>query len=215
MDKDIAGKIETFFLQYPLKRFKKGEIIIYGGEEPSGIFHLLSGKVRQYDIAQSGDEIVVNVFKPPAFFPMSWAINRRKNFYFFETVTPVEIRQAPPGDVIRFLHDNPEVMYNLLSRLYSGADGLERRMAHLMGGSARSRILFELTIECKRFGERLEGDKYRLSVTESELGQRAGLSRETTNRELSRLKSQGLIQYVGGLIVNDARKIEDELGEGL
>jgi len=38
-------------------------------------------------------------------------------------------------------------------RVYSGTDGLIGRLAHLMAGTARSRVLYELLIECRRFGQ--------------------------------------------------------------
>lgn len=216
MDEKVKKAIEQFFSKYPLKRFKKGQILIYGGDEPTAVFHLLSGKVRQYDINYRGDEIVVNVFKPPAFFPMSWAINKSHNQYFFETVTEVELRQAPADDVVSFLKTNPDVMYNLLSRLYSGTDGLQRRMAHLMGGSAQSRILFELIVECARFGDLQKDGSYVLSIKENELAQRAGLSRETANREVSKLKEKSLVTHKGQILsVTSLQKIQEELGDDL
>lgn len=215
MDSDIKKSIETFFAPYPLKRFKKGQIIIYANEAPAGIFYLKQGKVRQYDVSERGDEIVVNVFQPPAFLPMSWAINKNENLYFFETVEVVEAHIAPPEAVVEFLINNPKVMYNLLSRLYSGTDGLLRRMAHLMGGSARNRLLYEIIVECRRFGKPLSDNSYRLSVNESELAQRAGLSRETVSRELGKLKAQKLVTYDHSIIVGDIYAIEGELGAAL
>lgn len=215
-DEKISKKIDAFFSQYPLKRFKKGQIVIYGGDEPSGIFHIISGKVRQYDINQRGDEIVVNVFRTPAFFPMSWAINKTPNKYFFETMTEVQLHHVPADEVVAFLKSDPDVMYDLLSRLYSGVDGLQRRMAHLMGGSAHSRVLFELIIECHRFGELQEDESYLLTFNESELAQRAGLSRETVNRELSKLKSNKLLSHHGkNLIVKSVKSLQEELGDEL
>lgn len=212
----VSEKIDEFFSHYPLKHFKKGQIVIYGGEDPAGIFHIVRGKVRQYDINQRGDEIVVNIFQPPAFFPMSWAINKKPNRYFFETLTDIELHQAPADDVVAFLKSDPNVMYDLLSRLYSGVDGLQRRMAHLMGGSAHSRVLFELIIECHRFGELQEDERYLLTLNESELAQQAGLSRETVNRELSKLKTRKLLSHQGKhLVVTSMKGLQEELGDEL
>ena len=216
MDAMVRQKIGTFFVNYPLKHFEKDQILIYAGDSPSGVFHIISGQVRQYDINDQGEEVVVNVFKSPAFFPMGWAINETPNQYFFEASIPVEARVAPAKDVVDFLHANPDVTYDLLSRLYSGTDGVQRRMAHLMGGSARSRVVFELVIECKRFGELRKDDSYALSVHEDELARRAGLSRETVNRELGKLKIMKLIDVSHkDIIVNNLDKLEEELGEGL
>ena len=51
---------------------------------------------------------------------------------------------------------------------------MQRRMAHLMGGTARSRLLFELINEAKRFGGRDKTGSYVLKMSESELGARSG-----------------------------------------
>jgi len=142
MPSQVANKIERFFSNYPLKHYRKGELLILADEDPKHIFHLTTGQVREYDISEKGDEIVVNVFKPPAFFPMSWAINKTPNRYFFEAAADVTARLAPPDEALAFLKTNPDVMFDLLSRLYIGSNGLLRRMAHLMGGSARSRLIF-------------------------------------------------------------------------
>lgn len=211
MDDLVASKIKDFFGRYRLRRFKKGQILIYAGDEPPGIFHLVDGEVRQYDIAHNGDEVVVNVFKPPAFFPMSWAINKTPNEYFFETSTEVALRMAPAEEVVAFLKANPDVTYNLLSRLYRGTDGLLRRITYLMKGNARTRTALELIIACKRFGTQ-QKDGCEITIPESELAARAGLTRETVSRELHKLHEEGLIT-IGhrSIIVKDLDLLEKEL----
>jgi CRP-like cAMP-binding protein len=79
----VTKKVEQFFSRYPLKQYDKGEILILADEDPKYIYNLVEGHVREYDISYRGDEIVVNVFKPPAFFPMSWPIAKTPNRYFF------------------------------------------------------------------------------------------------------------------------------------
>lgn len=216
MKTDIAKKVEQFFGRYPLRTFSKGQILIYAGDDPQAIQYLVNGRVQQYDISYRGDEVVVNIYQPPAFFPMSWAINRMPNKYFFQTLTDVELRQAPPEDVLDFLKSNPDVMLDLTSRLYSGMDGLIRRMAHLMGGSANSRLLYELLIECKRFGTPEKDGSYRLDVNEGELANRTGMSRETVSRQIKSLKEQKLITVSRkGLVLRDVAAIERKLGSNL
>lgn len=216
MNTRVARKIEEFFAKYPRRYFDKSQILIYAGDEPPGIFHLVTGQVRQYDITDRGEEVVVDVFKPPAFFPMTWEINKTPNQYFFETAMPTEIRMAPAGDVVAFLKANHDVTYDLLSRLYSDTDGMQRRMAYLMGGSGRSRVLFELIVECKRFGKQQKDGSYILTMHEDELARRSGLSRETINRELAKLKTMKLLDITHKeFIIKDLKRLEKELGSGL
>lgn len=216
MPPDISQKVEDFFAQYRLQTHKAGHILVHAGDEPSGVYHLISGQVKEYDISDTGYEVVVNVFKPPAFFPMSWAINRTINQYFFETTSPVKLRQAPADEAVAFLKSNPDVTFNLLSRLYSGTDGLLRRMAHLMGGTAKTRLLFELLVESRRFGKKQPDGTIMLSLHQEELANRAGLSRETVSRELTRIKDLGLVEISRqGFHIKNQHKLEEELGSGL
>lgn len=197
---DVTRQIEAFFAAYPKKTYDKGHIITYAGDDPAGICYIASGMVRQYDINSRGDEIVVNVFKPGAFYPMIWAVTRSENNYFYAAMSEVEVYQAPADDVVAFLKSHPDCMFDLLGRLMSGAEGLQRRMAHLMGGTARSRLLFELLLECDRFGNIQPDGSCSISTNESEFAQRTGMSRETVNREMMKLRREGVLTRSGKII---------------
>jgi len=216
MEEHAASLIKDFFSHYASKRFKKGQILIYGGDEPGGVYLLIKGTVKQYDINNRGDEVVVNVFKPPAFFPMSWAISKRHNPYFFEADMDIEVRIAPADDVLAFLKQHPAVTFDLLRRLYSGTDGLQRRMAHLMGGSARTRLIFELVTESKRFGKRKADGSIYLTLTESALAERTGLTRETISREVRKLRDAELLgPGMRPIVVRNLKALENILGDTL
>lgn len=210
----IQQKIEDFFAQYRSRRYPKGQMLILSGDDTDYIYHLIEGRVKEYDVSYRGDEVILNIFKPPAFFPMSLAINKTRNPYIYEAETDVEIRQAPADEVLKFLKTNPDVMYDLLSRVYRGVDGLLSRMAFLMAGSARSRLIHELILECRRFGEPQTDGSVLLKINEKDLGARAGLSRETVNREAGKLKKEGLITiHRNDIRIKDVVSLEVMLGK--
>lgn len=213
MTADVTPKIEEFFGQYNLRHYSKGQILLLNGDETDYVYHLISGKVKQYDVSYRGDEVILNVFKPPAFFPMSLAINKGVNPYIYEAETDIEIRQAPANEVVEFVKANPDVLLDLLSRVYRGVDGLLGRVVHLMSSSARSRLLYELIIECRRFGKDQPAGGCVITLNEKDLGARAGLSRETVNREVSKLKKDGLIKVShNNFLVKDVAELEHKLG---
>jgi len=209
----VAQKVDDHFSKYPRRTYAKGQILVFADESPERIFYIIKGRVRMYDVSYRGDEVVVNVFKPPAFFPMSWAINRAPNKYFYKTEIETEVHIIPVDDALNFIKDNPDVMLDLLSRLYSGMDGLLGRVVHLMSGSARSRLLYELIIECRRFGNKQKSGSYTLAASEIDLAGRSGLSRETVNREMRKAKDEGLVGIgTDGITINDLKALEQKLG---
>lgn len=212
MNSVVATKIEEFFNQYRLRHYAKGQVLILNGDDPAHVFYLVNGRVKQYDVSYRGDEIILNVFKPPAFFPMSLAINKVPNPYIFEAETDIDIRQAPAADAVQFLHDNPDVTFDLLSRLYRGTDGLLARMVQLMSGTAKSRLMLEIQLACQRFGTPADNGSCTLSLNESDLAARAGLTRETVSREMSKLTKDGLLSLDGGaIIVHNLETFEQKL----
>lgn len=214
MNQTVANKIKTFFEQYTVRSYAKGQILIMAGDGTEYIYHLIAGNVKQYDVTYRGDEIILNIFKPPAFFPMSLAINKTANPYIYEADTDVQARQAPADAVVAFIKDNPDVMFDLLSRIYRGADGLLGRMAHLMGSSAKSRLIYELLLEGRRFGKTAGDGSCALNITERDLGARAGLSRETVSRELHKLKDEQLVTInPKNIRIINVTNLEKKLGQ--
>ena len=211
----VDQKIELFFGKYKSHKYKKNHILVHAQQEPSAIFNLVSGQVRQYDISDQGDKVVVNVFKPPAFFIMSWAINKTPNQYYLETATEVIVRKAPPDEVIEFLKNNNDVLFDLLSRVFLGTDVILRRMAHLMGGNAHSRLIYELILEANSFGETQKDGSIFIPLHLNELAARSGLSRETASREIGKIKDLGISVNRKGIIIKSIKELEQKLGNNL
>lgn len=210
MKEEIKRKVDAFFRLYKQQKYRKGEILIRAGESPSGIFYLVEGHVKSYAISSKGDELIVNIFKPPAFFPMSYAVNKSKNDYFYETAEAVICYKAPPDDVLKFVKENSDVMLDLLARIYQGTDGLLSRMTYLMAGRAYARLVTELIIHAKRFGLR-KGKNIEIKITEKDLASQTGLTRETVSREMKVLKDKGLVTFDSVIVLKDMSKLEDEL----
>jgi CRP-like cAMP-binding protein len=216
MPPEIAEKVAAFFAQYPERQFARRHVLIEAGEDPKGAYYLTKGTVRQYDITAKGDEVVVNVFKPFAFFPMSHTVNKMPNDYFYEAAEDMAARFAPAQAVLTFLQDNPDVMFDLLRRVYSGVEGLLRRQAQLMNGTAMSRLSYELLIACRRFGRALPDGTWFVNIREADFASRSGLTRETVSRCLHKLKAEGCLDVVrGGVVVKDVATLEREANAGL
>lgn len=212
MNAVIGQKLEDFFSQYKHQRYKKGEILIRADEEPGGIFYLKAGTVKEYTISKKGEELVVNIFKPGAFFPMSWAINNSTNFYYYEALSELEVWRCKKEDAIDYMKSNNDVLYDLLSRVYKGLDGMLLRMVYLMSENAQDRLMTELIIQAKRFGENQKDGSVAVKVTEKDLASQTGMTRETVSRVIKLLKDRGLVSLQKGVLtVHNISSLESEL----
>lgn len=206
IDTLITQKITTFFERYPKVHYKKGEIITHAGEDPRGVSLLLEGLIEQYDSTAEGTHVTVNIFKSGAFFPMSWAINKTPNTYFYVALTDVTLQWADADEVVEFLKENPDVLFDLLHRVYLGTDALLRRIVLASSGAAVNRLAFELLIEAYRFGVEQGDGEYIISSKQHELAARSGLARETVSRELHKLQDDGVVTLTQkGIIARSAQ----------
>lgn len=213
MDARVAQKVKEAFSAYPKRLYPKGQILLFADEEPTHIFYILRGKVRMFAITYRGDEAITNIFSDGSFFPMSLVLGGAPNRYFYKTEEDTVIHLIPPDDVRQFMRTNPEVIMDVLSRVYSGIDGLLGRLVHLMAGSARSRLMYELVIESRRFGKKQSDGTIKLHVNEQDLAARAGMTRETVSREIQRLKAKGWLTMGkhGGIVITNLPDIEAAL----
>ncbi len=212
----VTQKLESYFVDKPRVSYAKGELLVSPGEDINQVFFVAKGRVKAYELSYRGDEVVVNVIKPPTFFPLSWVVNHTQNRFFYKADTDCEVYLASADEVLDFIKTNPDVMFNQLKRLYSALDGVLGRMVHMMSGTAKSRLLYELIMECRRFGTQQSDGSCRLDASERDLAGRAGLTRETVSREMSKLKKQGWVTISGkGIFIHDIKDLERALGTEL
>lgn len=213
MDKTITEKLDSFFSSYPTQEFKKGDIIIQAEKEPNGIYYVKSGLIRRYWISENGEEITLNLYKPHTFLPMSWAIAHVKNIHFYEAMLDTSTHRAPKEDVLAFLKKEPDVVYDLLRRIYIGMEGLWMHMESLTAGSSYVKLIASLVILVKRFGEQKKDRLViELKMSERDIANYAGMSRETASRELQKLKKENLVYFEKGtIVVYNLQKLEEML----
>lgn len=202
-------KIHKAFEKYPKRTYPKGQIFIFPDETPNHLMYIIKGRVRSYDVSYRGSEIIVYVFKPPAFFPLSIALNDFQNRYFYKAEVDSEVRLIPKDEAVKFIKENPDVMYELLCSVYRGVEVMLGRNVQLMSGSASSILIFEILNECRYFAKKQDDGSCLLTASETDLAARTGLSRETINREIHKLKKLGLVNVSkNGIVVPSSEKLQ-------
>ncbi len=67
---DVETKVNSFFEAYPVKKLKSGDRLLTPDDEIKKVYFLRKGLIKQYDISVKGNEVVVNIFKKGAYFPL-------------------------------------------------------------------------------------------------------------------------------------------------
>jgi CRP-like cAMP-binding protein len=210
---EVTQKVLDYLADKPQTRYAKGEVVLAPAESPENVFFLAAGRLKAHEVSYRGDEVVVSLIKAPAFFPLSWAMNHVPNRFYYKADKDCLIYGADKDEVLRFIQKNPDVMFNQLGQVYDSFDGMLGRMVQMMSGTAKSRLLYELIVECRRFATSLPDGSYRLDATERDLASRAGLTRETVSREMAKLKRLDWVTISGkGIFIHDVKVLQRALG---
>jgi CRP-like cAMP-binding protein len=213
MDPAKISDLEEFYKQFKVRKYKRGELLIRSDDDPHGIFCLTKGYVRQFSISPTGYELTYHILKPIAYFPMAWAINDVQNIYDFEALTLVEAGRAPRNQVIKFIKDNPKVMFEVMRELIKKYAETMSRYRHLVFDDAYHRVISILLYIARHFGENEgEGVMVRYWFKQQDIATLVGIARETAGTELVILEKKGLIKHVNhSLLIESVKKLEQEL----
>ncbi|HEX8762616.1 MAG TPA: Crp/Fnr family transcriptional regulator [Candidatus Saccharimonadales bacterium] len=178
--------------------YKKGEFVIRPGETPSGIFYIVSGLVKAYDITKYGEENLLIIRKPTEILGLTWAITGENRNIIYATLAPTELLQISRDQFVSFLHNNPEAAMPLVDMLVDMYRLHSERIMTLEYRSVRERLISFLLSTARRFGEEEDDPEanvviLKVPLKHQDIASSISATRETTSRELAYLERQKLI----------------------
>lgn len=198
-DKVAARYYEVFLERHPVKKFKKGEIIIFQGEAPRSAFVVKTGTVKAYNLSVSGEEKPVAFYDAGSVFPDAWVYGKMSSaIYYYEAFTPeVCLYMIDRDEYVRFIKKHPELMYQELERYLIDRLGKSMRLNALQHSKASDKLLYTLHYLALSHGRQVSPreTEITLSLTHQDFANLTGLTRETAATELNKLKRQGIISY--------------------
>lgn len=192
MDKVLSVSLQDFFARHKPRIYKRGQILIHADDQPTNLFLINSGKVKQYSISDSGNEVILNVYRKNSVFPLTNFLTTSLNEYFYEAMSDTFVFTAPTSAVSEFLNFNPSMVMELLTKTQELTENVIKKMSYSLSRTAYQRLVHELMSECLLSNLTSSGS-CKLSLHEYELANQTGVSRETASRELKKLKKKGII----------------------
>lgn len=209
-ESQLLASLEQFFQSSNLFTYKKRRLISHPDDSSSSVFFIKNGYVRVYRISEDGEELTLTILKPKDFFPLSYGVTNTSNAYYLEAITPLEIWKAPQENFLSFIKSNPELLYDLTTRLLIRFDGVVSRMEGLLFCNAYVKVAATVLMCAKRFGEDFNGNtRVKVPLTHRDIATLVGITRETTSLEMKKLEKEGLVTKSGRfIIITDLKRLE-------
>lgn len=191
-------EIAAFVRAQPVKKFSKDSIMVYQGELPPCLYAVREGFVKIYDLSSDGNEQMVGLAGKYDFIPSELLFSRDiAAQFFYAAFTPVEVYAVNRDELARRIRDNPAALYEIVQAVSDKYHGLRRHLTAVQKPKAREKIVYVLYFLALYFvaGKQQNLQKVAIPLTQQDIANLVGITRETAAHELKQLKNEGYITY--------------------
>jgi len=174
------------------RTYNSGDIVFSQGERSDALFGVITGKVRISISSQSGREIFLNVMEPGDTFGEISLLDGQPRTASATIIARSELIAITHKDFMLFLRQEPTLLnhvFILLCQRVRWTSGMVEDWALL---DAPARLAQRLVSLCKMHGHE-EGERMVLKISQEELGQFLGLSRQVINQYLQTWSANGWV----------------------
>jgi CRP-like cAMP-binding protein len=189
------------------RRFEAGEVVFKEGDEGTTCYIVRSGQARAIREHPDGRSITLAHFAPGDIFGEMAMLDGERRSATVETTEATEAIAILSSDMHRLLREHPDMSVKLIAALGQRLRDTNERLARQSFQTVQSRVAAALAALVAAADE--AGGDVLITITQAELAQLAGSSRESASRFLAVLERAGIItQGRGKLTVHDAEALE-------
>ncbi len=179
------------------------------GEPADRLYIIISGKVKIGHRSPDGREHLLAIMGPPEMFGEVSILDPGPRTATATTLTEVRAVSMDHDMVRGWMADRPEVAEQLLRVLARRLRRADNKLTDQTSTDVRGRVAKQLLLLAQQFGTR-EGDAWRVvhDLTQEEIAQLVGASREATNQALVAFAARGWIQSEShNMLILDAESL--------
>jgi len=194
------------------KAVKAGAMIFEKGDPGTSLFAVLRGTVRISNQSADGKDAVLNMIPAGGLFGEIALLDGQPRTADALAVSDCELMQIDRRDFVPLLTGNPEIALKLIELLcgrirHTSEQVQDITFLDLPGRLAKTLLWLSSQSDAAQ--------TRKISITQREIGQIIGMSRESTNKQLRIWEDQKMIRLErGGVVVLAADKLAEIAEEG-
>ncbi len=206
LDEEAAAALST---RLSIRGVPRGHVVFREGDTGDRLFVVLDGKVKISRTSPDGRENLLSVLGPGEMFGELSLFDPGARTATATTITDSRLASLDHDDLRPWLTGRPEVATHLLRALAQRLRRTNEAMADLVFSDVPGRVAKALLDLADKFGdEDAEGVRVRHDLTQEELAQLVGASRETVNKALSEFANRGWLRLEGrSVVILDADRL--------
>ncbi len=193
-----AETLEVLAAHSEVRNYKRGQRLFDEGAEAEHLFVMVEGLVKILVSSRHGDEMVLDTMRPPESFGELALIDGGPRSASAEAIRATKVLVISRSDWLALISDRPALRKVLLRSLGAMIRRLTEQAADLVMLDVHSRVAKLLLVLAEERGHP-EGDGLvlELEVTQSDLADMVGGSRQTVNQALNGFEKRGYLELRG------------------
>ena len=204
-----AESVQALSAQFHIRNVRSGTVLFREGEPGELLYIVIAGKVKLGRRAPDGRENLIAVMGPSDQFGELSLLDPGPRTETATTVTHARLAELPQAALHQWVLERPQIATQLLQILARRLRRTDTMLTDLIFVDVRGRVAKQLLLLAQRFGTR-EGGQLRVThdLTQEELAQLVGASRETVNKALVDFARRGWIQLDGkAVLIHDPQSL--------
>jgi CRP/FNR family cyclic AMP-dependent transcriptional regulator len=194
--------VEALSNEFEITEVSRGQVLFHEGEPGDSLYIVLSGKVKLGRRSSDGRENLVAVMGPSDQFGELSLFDPGPRTATAVVVTDGRIARLPKAALQKWVEERPQIALQLLRVVARRLRRTNTMLADLIFVDVPGRVAKQLLQLAQRFGS-VEGGQLRVThdLTQEELAQLVGASRETVNKALADFAARGWLRLEGKSVV--------------
>jgi CRP-like cAMP-binding protein len=190
-------------------KIAKGSILFKEGDDGEHLYVIVDGKLKLGTSSGDGRENLLSILGPGEMFGELSLFDPGPRTSTATAVTDAKLLSLGHEKVIPWLKQNPEVSLQLLTRLSQRLRRTNEAVGDLVFSDVPGRVAKALIDLGDRFGKTTpEGLLVNHDLTQEELAQLVGASRETVNKALADFAGRGWLKLDGrSVLITDVERL--------
>lgn len=177
----------------------KGTVLFRKGDPGTSMLLLLSGRVKVCTHSEDGRELVLNLFNPGELFGEIAFLDQSERTADAVALDDCELLVLERRDFTPFLQSHPEACLRLMAVLCRRVRQTSQFLEEVLFEEGPMRLAKRLVNLAEAFGQRTErGVRIDIPLSQQQLGNVVGMSRESINKQLRLWHAEGLVDWDHG-----------------
>jgi len=196
-----------------LVQVPKSQEVFSQGEPADAMFLVLEGKIKITVVSFVGKEATLSVVGPGGFIGEGCLTGQRARLSTATALEASTLARVEKLAMAHLLHQQPRLAEAFIAHLLARNIDLEKDLCTQLFDHSEKRLA-RVLLKLSRFGERgEESDVIIPKFSHETLAEMVGTTRSRVTFFMNKFKSQGLIDYSGGIVVRAAQLTDAVLND--